>query len=90
MRTRQTDPMDRYDFVIIGAGPGGEAAANKARELGASVAIVDSPEVVLGGFSSGGARRGGSLHRQPVGARRTVVSGNACAKSSVTTCASLP
>ncbi len=34
--------MDRYDFAIIGAGPGGEAAANKARELGASVAIVDS------------------------------------------------
>ena len=42
MRTRQTDRMDHYDFVIIGAGPGGEAAANKARELGATVAIVDS------------------------------------------------
>ncbi len=33
--------MDTYDFVIIGAGPAGEAAANKARELGASVAVVD-------------------------------------------------
>jgi pyruvate/2-oxoglutarate dehydrogenase complex dihydrolipoamide dehydrogenase (E3) component len=33
--------MDRFDFVIIGAGPAGEAAAFKARELGASVAIVD-------------------------------------------------
>jgi pyruvate/2-oxoglutarate dehydrogenase complex dihydrolipoamide dehydrogenase (E3) component len=33
--------MDRYDFAIIGAGPAGEAAAFKARELGASVAIVD-------------------------------------------------
>ena len=33
--------MDGFDFVIIGAGPGGEAAAFKARELGASVAIVD-------------------------------------------------
>ena len=33
--------MDTFDFVIIGAGPAGEAAANKARELGASVAIVD-------------------------------------------------
>jgi pyruvate/2-oxoglutarate dehydrogenase complex dihydrolipoamide dehydrogenase (E3) component len=33
--------MDRFDFVIIGAGPAGEAAANKARELGASVAIAD-------------------------------------------------
>jgi pyruvate/2-oxoglutarate dehydrogenase complex dihydrolipoamide dehydrogenase (E3) component len=30
-----------YDFVVIGAGPAGEAAAFKARELGASVAIVD-------------------------------------------------
>ena len=29
------------DFIVIGAGPAGEAAAYKARELGASVAIVD-------------------------------------------------
>ena len=33
--------MDRFDLVIIGAGPAGEAAANKARSLGASVAIID-------------------------------------------------
>jgi pyruvate/2-oxoglutarate dehydrogenase complex dihydrolipoamide dehydrogenase (E3) component len=33
--------MDTFDFVIIGAGPAGEAAANKARALGSSVAIVD-------------------------------------------------
>lgn len=33
--------MQTYDFVIIGAGPAGEAAAHKARALGASVAIVD-------------------------------------------------
>src|SRR6266542_3609381 len=33
--------MDSYDFVIIGAGPAGEAAAFKARDLGASVAIID-------------------------------------------------
>jgi pyruvate/2-oxoglutarate dehydrogenase complex dihydrolipoamide dehydrogenase (E3) component len=33
--------MDTFDFVIIGAGPAGEAAANKARELGSSVAVVD-------------------------------------------------
>ncbi len=38
---RHTEPMDAFDFVIIGAGPAGEAAANKARELGASVAIAD-------------------------------------------------
>jgi pyruvate/2-oxoglutarate dehydrogenase complex dihydrolipoamide dehydrogenase (E3) component len=33
--------MDQFDFVIIGAGPAGEAAAHKARELGASVAVID-------------------------------------------------
>ncbi len=33
--------MERYDFVIIGAGPAGEAAAYKARSLGATVAIAD-------------------------------------------------
>ncbi len=30
-----------FDFVVIGAGTAGEATANKARELGATVAIVD-------------------------------------------------
>ncbi|HEX5825053.1 MAG TPA: NAD(P)/FAD-dependent oxidoreductase [Candidatus Limnocylindrales bacterium] len=33
--------MDTFDFAIIGAGPAGEAAANEARALDASVAIVD-------------------------------------------------
>lgn len=33
--------MDSFDFVIIGAGPAGEAAAFEARRRGASVAIVD-------------------------------------------------
>ena len=33
--------MDEYDIVIIGAGPAGEAATYQARELGASVAIID-------------------------------------------------
>ena len=33
--------METFDFVIIGAGPAGEAAAYKARELGATVAVVD-------------------------------------------------
>ena len=33
--------MDRFDFVVIGAGAAGEAAANKARQRGATVAIVD-------------------------------------------------
>jgi pyruvate/2-oxoglutarate dehydrogenase complex dihydrolipoamide dehydrogenase (E3) component len=31
----------RYDLVVIGAGSGGYAAARTARELGASVALVD-------------------------------------------------
>ena len=33
--------MKRFQFVVIGAGPAGEAAAHKARELGATVAVVD-------------------------------------------------
>src|SRR3954447_10295153 len=41
----QTDAMHdsiaTFDFVIIGAGPAGEAAANEAREHGASVAVID-------------------------------------------------
>jgi pyruvate/2-oxoglutarate dehydrogenase complex dihydrolipoamide dehydrogenase (E3) component len=36
-----TDPQDTFDFVIIGAGPAGEAALELAREGGQSVAIVD-------------------------------------------------
>ncbi len=30
-----------FDFVVIGAGAAGEAAAHKARELGATVAVID-------------------------------------------------
>ncbi len=41
MPVAQTDGMDPFDFAIIGAGPAGEAAAYKARELGASVAVAD-------------------------------------------------
>ena len=47
IRTGQTERMtdqpapSTFDLVILGAGPGGEAAAHKARELGAAVAIVD-------------------------------------------------
>ena len=33
--------MDDFDFVIIGAGPAGEAAAFEARQRGATVAIID-------------------------------------------------
>jgi pyruvate/2-oxoglutarate dehydrogenase complex dihydrolipoamide dehydrogenase (E3) component len=33
--------VDTHDFVIIGAGPAGEAAAHKARDLGATVAVID-------------------------------------------------
>ncbi|HEX5827225.1 MAG TPA: NAD(P)/FAD-dependent oxidoreductase, partial [Candidatus Limnocylindrales bacterium] len=33
--------MQDFDFVVIGAGPAGEAAVHKARALGASVAVAD-------------------------------------------------
>jgi dihydrolipoamide dehydrogenase len=33
--------MDRYDVVVVGAGAAGESAAYEARELGATVAIVE-------------------------------------------------
>ena len=33
--------MDQFDFVIIGAGGAGEAAAHEARRRGATVAIID-------------------------------------------------
>jgi pyruvate/2-oxoglutarate dehydrogenase complex dihydrolipoamide dehydrogenase (E3) component len=33
--------VDEFEFVIIGAGPAGEAAAHEARRLGATVAIID-------------------------------------------------
>jgi pyruvate/2-oxoglutarate dehydrogenase complex dihydrolipoamide dehydrogenase (E3) component len=36
-----TPATSESDFIVIGAGPAGEAATYKARELGASVAIVD-------------------------------------------------
>ena len=39
--------MDMLDFAVIGAGPAGEAAAHRARSLGASVAIVEKE--ALGG-----------------------------------------
>jgi pyruvate/2-oxoglutarate dehydrogenase complex dihydrolipoamide dehydrogenase (E3) component len=41
MPQRWVDHVDSFDFVIIGAGAAGEAAAYKARDRGASVAIVD-------------------------------------------------
>ena len=33
--------MDMFHFVVIGAGPAGEAATHKARAMGASVAVID-------------------------------------------------
>jgi dihydrolipoamide dehydrogenase len=33
--------MDRYDLVVVGAGAAGESTAFEARELGASVAVVE-------------------------------------------------
>src|SRR4051794_25164040 len=34
-------PTPDFDFIVIGAGASGEAAAHEARRLGASVAIVE-------------------------------------------------
>lgn len=42
--------MDRFDFVVIGAGAGGEAAANAAASRGRSVAVVER-ELVGGSCS---------------------------------------
>ena len=39
--------MEKYDLIVIGAGPGGYPAAIRAAQLGASVAIVEKE--VLGG-----------------------------------------
>ena len=39
--TNRRKGVTAFDFAIIGAGPAGEAAAHKARELGATVAIAD-------------------------------------------------
>ncbi|MCK5556898.1 MAG: FAD-dependent oxidoreductase, partial [Candidatus Hydrogenedentes bacterium] len=39
--------MEKYDVVVIGAGPGGYPAAIRAAQLGASVALIEKE--VLGG-----------------------------------------
>ena len=39
---------DKYDVVIIGGGPGGYAAANRAAQLGKSIAVVEADR--LGGI----------------------------------------
>lgn len=42
--------MERYDVVIIGAGPGGLASAIKAKELGLRYVIVEKGTMVLQGI----------------------------------------
>jgi len=51
--------MQDFDFVVIGAGPAGEAAAHKARELGASVAVVDWVTLVVGFVAAAAVGAGG-------------------------------
>jgi pyruvate/2-oxoglutarate dehydrogenase complex dihydrolipoamide dehydrogenase (E3) component len=41
MHQDEPDVPETFDFVIIGAGPAGEAAAYEARHRGATVAIID-------------------------------------------------
>src|SRR5262245_37694159 len=38
---RNPEPADRYDLVIVGAGPAGLAAVSAASGLGARVALVE-------------------------------------------------
>src|SRR5207237_6224719 len=49
-RKREEEPRmsDRYDLVILGAGPGGYVAALRAAQLGMSVACIDKNRA-LGG-----------------------------------------
>lgn len=37
--------METYDIIVIGAGPGGIAAAKEARRLGASVALIEKEKI---------------------------------------------
>ncbi|MDA8311206.1 MAG: hypothetical protein M0Z46_11470 [Actinomycetota bacterium] len=39
------DAVERYDLVVLGAGPGGGAAARRALALGASVALVEPDKI---------------------------------------------
>ena len=36
-----TVPENGYDFIVVGSGPAGEAAAVRAAQLGARVAVVE-------------------------------------------------
>ncbi|MEU9130007.1 NAD(P)/FAD-dependent oxidoreductase [Kitasatospora sp. NPDC048540] len=49
-----TSPSDRYDLAVVGAGPGGLAAAVTAADHGLTVALVDA-----------GPRPGGQFYRHP-------------------------
>ena len=41
MQAAFPDPADKYDLIVIGAGPGGESTAVRAAQLGARVAIIE-------------------------------------------------
>jgi NAD(P) transhydrogenase len=55
MASADDEANDRYDVVVIGAGPAGEAAAELAGNLGYSVAIVERDTVGGTVVTSGGA-----------------------------------
>ncbi len=45
MTTPHPTPADRYDFVVVGAGPAGLAAATAATALGARVALIERDRI---------------------------------------------
>ncbi len=55
MPSHDDDVSRRYDVVVIGAGPAGEAAAELGGNLGYSVALVERDTVGGTVITSGGA-----------------------------------
>lgn len=55
--------MDAYDVIVIGAGPGGLAAAKSAKENGASSVLVLEREKCVGGILNQCIHDGFGLHR---------------------------
>ena len=57
---------DRYDVVVIGAGPGGYVAAIRAAQLGMKAACIDSRDSAGGTFTISNGGVYGSLLSTPI------------------------